>query len=400
MNSVNRKKIIVGLLISIAIIIVILIYMNAPTQRLRKHLSLGDKYLSELKYEDAILAYEAAIAIEPRNEAAYIGLVNAYIGLKDYEQALDAVQRGIAAVGETDVLKKLREELEAKLKAKENEITDGFDEEYDEEVLEQYEYLAPLSREAFAYLTNPLAEMARPDMLYITYDEAKSSYGELIEGLEDYIVALENSSANGLKGEKYENIMSVQAVNLTVTGDYNGVQLLTMSSAYNLLIKCYLRIGDMENALRVRRLLAEFMGEKRILGNHAFSYPNSDVTYTLDEYGREIALDMDNRHEEKVYGDGSAIGASHEESKSDYDGVTYESTCDYTYENGRVAREESTSHNTSHNSRVSSSDITSYIEYGYGEKSVSCKQHTVDLKNNTSNDSEWTFSIDKYGEVN
>jgi Tfp pilus assembly protein PilF len=38
-----------------------------------KQLSLGEKYLSELKYDKAIVAFNKVIEIEPRNMQAYLG---------------------------------------------------------------------------------------------------------------------------------------------------------------------------------------------------------------------------------------------------------------------------------------------------------------------------------------
>ena len=60
---------------------------------------LGVKYLSEGNYEEAIIAFTAAIEIEPNRAEAYIGRGGAYIGsgetaenlaaaLADYEQAM------------------------------------------------------------------------------------------------------------------------------------------------------------------------------------------------------------------------------------------------------------------------------------------------------------------------
>ncbi len=61
---------------------------------------LGVRYLSEGKYEEAIIAFTAAIEIEPKRVEAYVGRGDAYLGLgeteanlaaarADYETALD-----------------------------------------------------------------------------------------------------------------------------------------------------------------------------------------------------------------------------------------------------------------------------------------------------------------------
>lgn len=101
-----NKKAIISIVIFLAIVAIasVVLYKNEPVQKLKRQLSLGDKYVSELKYEEAILAYEAAIEINPKTESAYIGIARAYIGLRAYDKAKEALERGIAAVGETESL--------------------------------------------------------------------------------------------------------------------------------------------------------------------------------------------------------------------------------------------------------------------------------------------------------
>ena len=126
MNEKTDNKrviaIIVGIVIALlAVIAGVIIFSNSPAQRLKKQLSLGERYLSELKYDEAVLAFEEALKIEPRTEAAYIGLANAYIGKEDYESALAAVERGIEAVGETEAFMALKEDIEEQLRPQESE---------------------------------------------------------------------------------------------------------------------------------------------------------------------------------------------------------------------------------------------------------------------------------------
>lgn len=44
-------------------------------------LNLGEKHLTELNYEQALVQFLKVIEIEPMNERAYIGAADAYIGL-------------------------------------------------------------------------------------------------------------------------------------------------------------------------------------------------------------------------------------------------------------------------------------------------------------------------------
>ena len=66
---------------------------------------LGEKYLSEGNFEDAALAFAAAIKIDPNNTEAYAKAIEAYIGMGDAEGALELMK----------LLSNLTEDEEAKV---------------------------------------------------------------------------------------------------------------------------------------------------------------------------------------------------------------------------------------------------------------------------------------------
>jgi tetratricopeptide (TPR) repeat protein len=76
-------------------------------------LELGEKYLLELDYEQAIIYFEQLIEIEPRNARGYTGLAEAYIGLGDIDNAREALERGIDATGGDPEVQRALDELEA-----------------------------------------------------------------------------------------------------------------------------------------------------------------------------------------------------------------------------------------------------------------------------------------------
>ncbi len=57
---------------------------SAPLQ---EALQLGQKYMDDLDYNSAIVAYNDAISIDPQSKDAYMGLAQAYTGIQDYEEA-------------------------------------------------------------------------------------------------------------------------------------------------------------------------------------------------------------------------------------------------------------------------------------------------------------------------
>lgn len=76
----NGKKIALISLLMLAVIIcvvVVLLLAKSPDKRLKKQLSLAQKYLVEMDFDQAILAYTRAIEIDPACGEAYIGLAEA-----------------------------------------------------------------------------------------------------------------------------------------------------------------------------------------------------------------------------------------------------------------------------------------------------------------------------------
>ena len=92
MSNTNNKKKIVGISIISAIIVMlssIFIYANVvKPQKYSNYLDLGNKYLLEENYEEAILAFEKAIKIDEKSTEARVGVAKAYIGINDVDNAV------------------------------------------------------------------------------------------------------------------------------------------------------------------------------------------------------------------------------------------------------------------------------------------------------------------------
>ena len=66
-------------------------------------LRLGEKYLLELNYEQAIVQFLAVIEIEPMNYRAYIGAAEAHLALGDTEAAIAVLEQGLTATGNAEI---------------------------------------------------------------------------------------------------------------------------------------------------------------------------------------------------------------------------------------------------------------------------------------------------------
>ena len=82
---------------------------NSPDKRLAKQLDLGNRYLEEMDYEQAILAYKTAIEIDPKCEDAYLGLADIYITQEKPINAAEILEEGYSQTESEIILAKLRE---------------------------------------------------------------------------------------------------------------------------------------------------------------------------------------------------------------------------------------------------------------------------------------------------
>ena len=79
-SKTKRTRIIVGVIAALVILVVIgmVAFSNFPSQKIKKQLDLGQKYLTELKYEQAVAAFKEALDIDPNNEDAIAGITKTY----------------------------------------------------------------------------------------------------------------------------------------------------------------------------------------------------------------------------------------------------------------------------------------------------------------------------------
>lgn len=79
----NAAVWVVGIMIMAAAGIFCAFFLSGAVQKGRfvHHMELGERYLEEMKYEEAVLEFTAAVRIEPRKMEVYLSLADAYTGL-------------------------------------------------------------------------------------------------------------------------------------------------------------------------------------------------------------------------------------------------------------------------------------------------------------------------------
>jgi len=73
---------------------------GSPEVRVQKQLDLAVKYVSENNFEQAVLAYNEAIRIDPKEGKAYQGLARVYTIQNKYDEAQSTYERGLGEVAE------------------------------------------------------------------------------------------------------------------------------------------------------------------------------------------------------------------------------------------------------------------------------------------------------------
>ena len=82
---------------------------KAAASAWQEQYDLGIRYLSEGNYEEAIIAFTAAIEIEPKQAAAYLGMAEVYIAQNDFDAARAILEQGYEATGDESLRERLEE---------------------------------------------------------------------------------------------------------------------------------------------------------------------------------------------------------------------------------------------------------------------------------------------------
>lgn len=84
---------------------------KSPEELLSKQLDIGQKYLDELNYEEAIVAYLKAIELDPKEEIAYLNLSWIYVEQEEYDKAIDLLDDALDNLPESKNILQIRERL-------------------------------------------------------------------------------------------------------------------------------------------------------------------------------------------------------------------------------------------------------------------------------------------------
>ena len=91
----KRISVIMSLLLAVLLIAACSRAQDSAGPAWREQYDLGMRYLSQGNYQEAVIAFQAAIDIDPRSADAHVGLGQAYVGLGEHQSAAGAFQTAI-----------------------------------------------------------------------------------------------------------------------------------------------------------------------------------------------------------------------------------------------------------------------------------------------------------------
>lgn len=236
-EAANKKKtlsfIVAAAVALIALIVGISIY-NTPANRVRRQLDLGNKYLEEENYEQAMLAFEEAIAIDERCMEAYAGGLEAYLGAGDMDGAQDCYDRTLAAIGllDADGIAENIDTIETICLAAESVYGNNLSHAL--EALEEVFYLTGENEEILNILgaclehyINILIEAGQYDEVY----ELIEQYGDIVTNIDfQSILAQMEEQKQQKLAENANNAFMQKVYELMAVQDYQGMYELAISA--------------------------------------------------------------------------------------------------------------------------------------------------------------------------
>ena len=310
-KSNGRKWGIIGgvALILIVLIIGFIIY-NSPSKRLSRQLDLGNRYLEEQNYEQAIVEFDKAIAIDPMSVDAYLGKVQAYESMGDEEKAIEVLQTGYEITGDLR-LKDYIDKLSIGSK-EETQVREEIGNYNDERVEELQQFLD----EELDYKRGDILWMCRGYVNPYFW----GYYGEVLS--DEQIEEICNPLVSAI--EEYIELTSDEGVER-----YGGY-----------LSWFYYVLREYDKCLEIRKQVYELTGDANYTPmEYTEEYDDSGVTFTYNQYGNIIdwTSKFDNGMTKDVYIYGDNGRLSRVERIENVDGVESEALQTYQYGNdGRL----------------------------------------------------------------
>ena len=232
----ERKKtvaviVILSLLVIFSAVFIKLLRQKRMESQYMEQLELGNRYLTEQNYEEAVMAFSRVIEIDPKQAEGYLKLAEAYSGFGQYDKAATVLKQGFEMT-EDEQIKELWLSAESNLaRVEETKKGEGEEEEPPDEeavykeILDKY-YLAVsehwkrqmLLDEGLCYLCSYYDGLSQIGYCFMDIDG---------NGVEELLIG--ETGTDGYKGMFFDlyAIIDNRAVQIAVSGERDRYYLCT-----------------------------------------------------------------------------------------------------------------------------------------------------------------------------
>ncbi|MBE5909915.1 tetratricopeptide repeat protein [Pseudobutyrivibrio sp.] len=103
----NKKLIIIVAIVLLALIVGGIFLFGGKGKKLEHYLDLGDKYLDEANFDEALAAYDKALEIDDMCVEAYLGKIEVLIRTEKFDEALEVAKEGYDKTGDERLAEKI-----------------------------------------------------------------------------------------------------------------------------------------------------------------------------------------------------------------------------------------------------------------------------------------------------
>lgn len=213
-------------LIVLAVLMAGFITLGNSGKKLQEQLDLGTKYLDDMDYEQALVAFEAVLEIDPMNVDAYLGIVEVYIRTNEFEKALECAKEGYEVTGDKRLKEKIKMIESGDIFASNGWAMKMTGYDGDGNLVYWHEYTYNLKGQQ-ASVAKYNAQGVQEQYLELTYDEEgrtltyyyySNDYGDIVKHVREY-------SDNHYRETVYEGTSDVVTGYLEVDTDSDGKEL-------------------------------------------------------------------------------------------------------------------------------------------------------------------------------
>lgn len=121
MENMKNKRLIIIVVAAIILALVCgsVIFSNSPARKVKEQLELGQKYLTELKYEEAIACFDKALEIDRNNTSVQDAIIDTYCKWSksiaetgDYDKAIEIIDVALNRFPENESLLKAESDIQ------------------------------------------------------------------------------------------------------------------------------------------------------------------------------------------------------------------------------------------------------------------------------------------------